>query len=175
MLDTLLTHHTLPQFNPDPATNLLLPGIYLARTSEATSVRAAEGECYIADVDPILDSPTPQLQRRIWDFVSRFPLRSLWNLEGIPIRVIVKHTWRSLLDDNLVGRAAELGFFFIFALFPSLFTATSLLGLARAVLPGGSITQFSATWRSWSLTRPHGHRARDLQCSRLRNRVLAVT
>ena len=35
-----------------------------------------------------------------------------------------------MLDDNLVGRAAELGFFFIFALFPSLFTATSLLGLA---------------------------------------------
>lgn len=44
--------------------------------------------------------------------------------------MIVKRTWRSLLDDNLVGRAAELGFFFIFALFPSLFTATSLLGLA---------------------------------------------
>jgi membrane protein len=62
--------------------------------------------------------------------VSRSPLRSLWNLEGIPAWVIVKHTWRSLLDDNLVGRAAELGFFFIFALFPSLFTATSLLGLA---------------------------------------------
>jgi membrane protein len=70
------------------------------------------------------------VQHRIWGFVSRFPLRSLWNLEGIPIRVIAKHTWRSLLDDNLVGRAAELGFFFIFALFPSLFTATSLLGLA---------------------------------------------
>jgi membrane protein len=35
-----------------------------------------------------------------------------------------------LLDDNLVGRAAELGFYFIFALFPSLFTATSLLGIA---------------------------------------------
>jgi membrane protein len=70
------------------------------------------------------------VQRRIWDVVSRFPLRSLWNLEGIPVRVVVKHTWRSLLDDNLAGRAAELGFFFIFALFPSLFTATSLLGLA---------------------------------------------
>jgi membrane protein len=54
----------------------------------------------------------------------------LWNLEGIPVRVIVKHTWRALLDDNLAGRAAELGFFFIFALFPSLYTATSLLGLA---------------------------------------------
>jgi membrane protein len=35
-----------------------------------------------------------------------------------------------MLDDNLVGRAAELDFFFIFALFPSLFTATAILGLA---------------------------------------------
>ncbi len=42
----------------------------------------------------------------------------------------MKHTWRSLLEDNLVGRAAELGFYFIFALFPCLFTVTSLLGLA---------------------------------------------
>src|SRR3979490_3008204 len=84
----------------------------------------------INSIDPILDHPTPQLQRRIWDFVSRFPLHSLWNLEGIPVRVIVKHTWHSLLDDNLAGRAAELGFFFLFALFPSLFTATSILGLA---------------------------------------------
>jgi membrane protein len=62
--------------------------------------------------------------------VSRFPLRSLWNLEGIPVNVIIKHSWRASLEDNLVGRAAELGFFFLFALFPSLFTATSVLGLA---------------------------------------------
>jgi membrane protein len=62
--------------------------------------------------------------------VSRSPLRSLWNLEDIPVRAIVKHTWRATLDDNLVGRAAELGFYFIFALFPSLFTATTILGLA---------------------------------------------
>jgi membrane protein len=84
----------------------------------------------IASTDPIAERTASLLQRRIWDLVSRSPLRSLWNLEGIPILVIAKHTWRSLLDDNLVGRAAELGFFFIFALFPSLFMATSLLGLA---------------------------------------------
>jgi membrane protein len=89
------------------------------------------GEDVISAADPILDRPIPpQLQRRIWDLVSRSPLHSLWNLQGIPIRVIAKHTWRSLLDDNLVGRSAELGFYFIFALFPSLLTATSLLGLA---------------------------------------------
>jgi membrane protein len=87
-------------------------------------------EDLITRANPMLDSPPPHAQRRIWEFVSRFPLHSLWNLEGVPAGLIVKHTWRSLLDDNLVGRAAELGFFFLFALFPSLFSATSLLGLA---------------------------------------------
>ena len=82
-------------------------------------------------LDHTLDhAGTPHVERRVWEFVSHSPLHSLWNLEGIPLRVIVKHTWRAMLDDNLVGRAAELGFYFIFALFPSLFMATSILGLA---------------------------------------------
>ena len=107
------------------------PGIYLAKERpDAYVSEAVERSAHISHRRSHPRRSSPQLQRRIWDFVSRFPLRSLWNLEGIPFRVIVKHTWRSLLDDNLVGRAAELGFFFIFALFPSLFTATSLLGLA---------------------------------------------
>ena len=49
--------------------------------------------------------------------------------------MIARRTWRSFLDDNLVGRAAELGFFFIFALFPSLFTATALLGVGARSAP----------------------------------------
>ncbi len=81
--------------------------------------------------DPLLEHPAvPVMHRRIWELVSRSPLRCLWDLNGVPIGVIVKHTWRSMLDDNLVGRAAELGFYFLFALFPSLVAATSLLGLA---------------------------------------------
>jgi len=32
--------------------------------------------------------------------------------------------------DRLLGRAAELGFYFLFALFPTLFSASSILGLA---------------------------------------------
>jgi membrane protein len=35
-----------------------------------------------------------------------------------------------MFADNLLGRSAELGFYFIFALFPTLFTACSVLGLA---------------------------------------------
>jgi len=67
---------------------------------------------------------------RVWDYVSRSPLGSLWNLQGVPLRIVLKRTWRSLLADNLLGRAAELAFFFLFALFPTLFSASSILGLA---------------------------------------------
>jgi membrane protein len=54
----------------------------------------------------------------------------LWDLQGIPIRVIAARTWKWFLADNLIGRSAELGFYFLFALFPTLFCASSILGLA---------------------------------------------
>jgi membrane protein len=44
--------------------------------------------------------------------------------------LVAERTWKSLLADRLFGRAAELGFYFLFALFPTLFSASSLLGLA---------------------------------------------
>jgi membrane protein len=69
-------------------------------------------------------------QESIWSFVSRSPLRSLWNLQDVPCRVVAYRTWNSILADRLFGRAAELGFYFLFALFPTLFSASSLLGLA---------------------------------------------
>lgn len=43
---------------------------------------------------------------------------------------MARRTWNSILADRLFGRAAELGFYFLFALFPTLFSASSLLGLA---------------------------------------------
>ncbi len=108
-------------------THLSGSGIYL----DITPTRNKQGAHLITPSDPTHDTvPGHQLQRRVWDLVSHSPLHSLWNLEGVPVRDIVKHTWTSLLNDNLVGRAAELGFYFLFALFPTLFTATSLLGLA---------------------------------------------
>jgi membrane protein len=44
--------------------------------------------------------------------------------------VVAKRTWTSLLGDRLFGHAAELAFYFLFALFPTLFSASSILGLA---------------------------------------------
>ena len=72
----------------------------------------------------------PRHSGRVWSYVSRSPLKSMWNLEGVPPKVILKNTWGSMFDDNLLGRSAELGFYFLFALFPTLFTACAVLGLA---------------------------------------------
>ncbi len=69
-------------------------------------------------------------QQRIWNYVSLTPVHSLWDLEGIPLRVLAKRTMNAFLDDNLLGRAAELGYYFLFALFPTLVSASSILGLA---------------------------------------------
>ncbi len=80
--------------------------------------------------DHRLDHPSEARQQRVWDYVSQSPLRSLWHLEGVPGKVVATRTWRAMLADNLVGRAAELGFFFLFALFPTLLSASSILGMA---------------------------------------------
>jgi membrane protein len=46
------------------------------------------------------------------------------------VGIVAIRTWKSILTDRLFGRAAELGFYFLFALFPTLFCASSILGLA---------------------------------------------
>jgi membrane protein len=68
-------------------------------------------------------------ERRIWDLVSESPLKSLWNLQGVPIREVAKRTWKSMMEDRIFGHSAELGFYFLFALFPTLLSASSILGL----------------------------------------------
>jgi membrane protein len=62
--------------------------------------------------------------------VSLFPLESLWSLQGAQLRQVAARTWRSLIEDRVFGHAAELGFYFLFALFPTLVCASSILGLA---------------------------------------------
>lgn len=46
-----------------------------------------------------------------------------------------RRIWKSILADRLFDRAAELGFYFLFALFPTLFSASSILGLAAKSAP----------------------------------------
>ena len=69
-------------------------------------------------------------RQHIWDFVSDSPLRNLWDFQGISPKLVFSRSARAFMDDNLLSRAAELGYFFLFALFPMLLSASCILGLA---------------------------------------------
>src|ERR1700738_1685184 len=75
------------------------------------AVTANSKDHTVAHIDP--------LRQSIWDYVSLSPLRNLWNFEGSSPWVIMKRTARAFMEDNLLARAAELGYYFLFALFPT--------------------------------------------------------
>jgi membrane protein len=56
--------------------------------------------------------------------------RGPWDLQGVSAGLVCKRTFKAMLGDNLLSRAAEMGYYFLFALFPMLVCASSVLGLA---------------------------------------------
>lgn len=70
------------------------------------------------------------VEQLIRECVSWRPLHSLWDLRGASPKVIAKKTWNAIFDNNIFGSAAELGYWFLFALFPTLVSASSMIGLA---------------------------------------------
>ncbi len=68
-------------------------------------------------------------KQRIWDLVATSPLHSLWDFQGTPFLTIIKRTAHSFTEDNLLSRAAELGYYFLFALFPTLVSVSAIIGL----------------------------------------------
>lgn len=53
-------------------------------------------------------------------------------LGGLGLKELAVRTWRETSEDNIFGRAAELAYYFLLALFPMLIFLTSLIGF----LPG---------------------------------------
>ena len=72
---------------------------------------------------------TDPIAQRIWDQVAQSPLRNLWDFQGASPRLVWRRTFHAMLGDNLLSRAAEMGYYFLFALFPMLVSASSILGL----------------------------------------------
>jgi membrane protein len=60
-------------------------------------------------------------------FPSGAPIRVR---HGRPIWELVLRIWKSTSTDRVFGHAAELGFYFLFALFPTLLCGASILGMA---------------------------------------------
>ena len=53
---------------------------------------------------------------------------SAWKFGGLTTKELIKRTWTRVYRDDVIGKAAQLSYFFIFALFPLLFFLASLLG-----------------------------------------------
>jgi membrane protein len=56
-------------------------------------------------------------------------LESIWRLGGLSAKELAKRVWRGILEDDLLGRASELAYNFILAIFPLLLFLLSLFGL----------------------------------------------
>lgn len=65
-------------------------------------------------------------------------MRSMWRLGGLSWPEMGKRVWREIQEDNVFGRAAELSYYFLLALFPFLIFLTSIIGF---VLGSGTGTR----------------------------------
>ena len=55
-------------------------------------------------------------------------MASVWQFGGLTRRELRARLWRRIVKDDVIGRAAQLSYYFLFALFPLLFFLTSLFG-----------------------------------------------
>lgn len=65
-------------------------------------------------------------------------MKSLWKLQNISWWELAKRVWTEINNDRIWGRAAELSYYFLLALFPLLIFLTSVIGL---VLGSGTGTR----------------------------------
>lgn len=71
-------------------------------------------------------------------------ISTMWSLGGLTFKQFLKKVVAGINDDNLVGRAAELAFNFVLALFPMLIFLLSMLGLfaSHGKLLGGDLLSY---------------------------------
>jgi len=65
------------------------------------------------------------------------PTSNPWKLGGLSWSGLAKRTWHETMEDDLLGRAAQLAFYVLLALFPALLFLTAMLGLfpLRPIIP----------------------------------------
>jgi len=65
-------------------------------------------------------------------------MASLWALGNLSWGALAKRVWKEIQEDEVFGRAAELSYYFLLALFPFLIFLTSIIGM---VLGSGTGTR----------------------------------
>ncbi len=76
-----------------------------------------------------VDRQLNEHEQLTWGLVSNAPVKNLWKFEGASARALFVSVWKDSIEDRLFGRAAELAFYFLFSMFPTLLCASSILGL----------------------------------------------
>src|SRR5687768_3545251 len=66
---------------------------------------------------------------RVIDHGGSTRMASLWALGNLGWRELAKRVWKEIQEDEVFGRAAELSYYFLLALFPFLIFLTSVIGL----------------------------------------------
>lgn len=92
------------------------------------------------------------------DPVSDSSIHNPWRLGGLTVRELARRVWDDMQKVELMGRAAQLAFYFLLALFPALLFFTALVGLfplessvpellnyLRYVLPGDALSLVKKT------------------------------
>src|SRR4051794_41985022 len=87
-------------------------------------------------------------------------MASFWDLGGQDWQTFAKRVWADIGKDRILGRAAELAYYFLLALFPLLLFLTSIIGIVLGsgtglrhalfnylgkVLPGSAFTLVDST------------------------------
>ena len=62
-------------------------------------------------------------------------MASLWTRAGLSWKQLGLRLWRQIWEDELLGRCAELAYFFLFSVFPLLLFLTTLLGYVAEANP----------------------------------------
>jgi membrane protein len=70
-------------------------------------------------------------------------MASLWGLGGLTWKNLGKRTWSEIQEDDVFGRAAQLAYYFLLALFPLLLFLTSVIGLVMGSGTGMRHSLFS--------------------------------
>ncbi len=60
---------------------------------------------------------------------SSSPCQNPWKLGGLGWKALSRRLWRESLHDEILGRAAQLAYYFLLALFPALLFLTAFMGL----------------------------------------------
>ena len=60
---------------------------------------------------------------------SSSPAFNPWKLGGLTLRALAQRLWEDTQQDEILGRAAQLAYYFLLSLFSALIFLTALMGL----------------------------------------------